>query len=360
MNATIRARELSNGISRLYLDIIVNNVRKKERLELRIYSDPKTQSEKLHNKNQMAVAENLRVKRLYELEHLGQKLQTEKRNMLFLQYLKQYVEGYKKKDKRVYEAVELKFVEFAELKKLQYVQAKDLTARQCELFGEYLRSHEDLHYSTPSNYFKKFRSVIRTGNKDGITRVNIDEMKVKFSYDKTAIRKAILTQEEIMKLYKAESPQPIITRAFTFCLNTGLDYATVSRLTWKEIDGDYLRFDRTKTVRWNNNALNEIAMESLGERGDEDELIFPLPSWTQCVKSINVWAKRAKIKKHITWHSARHSLGSILINDDNVNIRAVQEVLGHTNITTTMRYTQIKSAVKDTALRNLKIGKKTN
>jgi site-specific recombinase XerD len=58
--------------------------------------------------------------------------------------------------------------------------------------------------------------------------------------------------------------------------------------------------------------------------------------------------KNAGIKKDATFHSLRHSFATHLL-ENGVDIRYVQELLGHQNIRTTQRYTQ----VTNTKLRNI-------
>jgi site-specific recombinase XerD len=43
------------------------------------------------------------------------------------------------------------------------------------------------------------------------------------------------------------------------------------------------------------------------------------------------------------WHDTRHTAGTMSI-EQGVNIRVVQEVLGHTRVTTTQRYTHVAAA----------------
>ena len=58
---------------------------------------------------------------------------------------------------------------------------------------------------------------------------------------------------------------------------------------------------------------------------------------------------RADIKKPATFHSLRHSFATHLL-ENGVDIRYVQELLGHNNIRTTQRYTQLTNP----ALKNIK------
>lgn len=57
----------------------------------------------------------------------------------------------------------------------------------------------------------------------------------------------------------------------------------------------------------------------------------------------NIFAKacnRANIKKQVTLHGLRHAYATHLL-DSGVDIRIIQELLGHNNIKTTMRYTHV-------------------
>jgi integrase/recombinase XerD len=50
--------------------------------------------------------------------------------------------------------------------------------------------------------------------------------------------------------------------------------------------------------------------------------------------------RRARIKRHVTPHMLRHTVATLLLRND-VDIRVVQEFLGHASIVTTQRYTHV-------------------
>jgi integrase/recombinase XerD len=85
-----------------------------------------------------------------------------------------------------------------------------------------------------------------------------------------------------------------------------------------------------------------------GERQLDTEALFVGRSGTRLtIYSIeNIFKKyvrSAEIKRHVTPHSLRHTMASMLISNG-TDIRAVQEVLGHASILSTQVYTKVMPA----------------
>ena len=96
-------------------------------------------------------------------------------------------------------------------------------------------------------------------------------------------------------------------------------------------------------------------MRLIGKPSQSDsrgEIIFPLPSYTMCLKSVNRWVKAAGINKHISWHCARHSFAVNVLNNG-ANIKTVASLLGHSGLQHTQKYTRAIDSLKQEAIASL-------
>lgn len=66
---------------------------------------------------------------------------------------------------------------------------------------------------------------------------------------------------------------------------------------------------------------------------------------------INRYAKLAGIEQHITPHMFRHSFATLLLEQD-VDIRYIQKMLGHSSISTTEIYTHVSNTKQKDILMN--------
>ncbi len=84
----------------------------------------------------------------------------------------------------------------------------------------------------------------------------------------------------------------------------------------------------------------------------KESLVFNLPSYESCCKSVKRWAKRAGIDKHISWHCARHFFVVNILNNG-ANIKTVASLLGHSGLKHTEKYTRAVDKLKGDAINSL-------
>lgn len=65
----------------------------------------------------------------------------------------------------------------------------------------------------------------------------------------------------------------------------------------------------------------------------------------------NIYQKKAEIVKKVTPHTLRHSIATHLL-EKGMDLRSIQEMLGHTTIVTTTIYTQVSAKLKLSAYQN--------
>ena len=83
------------------------------------------------------------------------------------------------------------------------------------------------------------------------------------------------------------------------------------------------------------------------ERGTaaDDEKVFSLPDYQNVRRSLKRWLEGVKIKKHITFHVARHTFATLMLTLG-ADLYTTSKLLGHSKVTTTQIYAKIVDAKK--------------
>lgn len=380
-NPKLMAQSLSDGRDSLYLEYYfgfkmveskTGNLYKKadrrqERLNLFLWQSPRNPLERQQNKEALETAKKIRFERGQQLLEQGKGYRLKKDNDInFLDWMWAYYESYNKGDKRHIKRAHDVFIDFLketpEYKKLaSRIKPDQLTKQLIEDFTEYLQHR--FKGEGPHTLFARFKKIIAAAVEADVIRKN-PCAGVIIKFDSNKLGKDVLSMEEIKQLischYQGESVN--IRRAFIFCLYAGLRWCDVKDLSFQNVDysNHLLRFEQAK-VKGHSSAsgviipLNEALLNLIGQptvEGNRNELIFPLPSHTMCLKALRRWVARAGIDKHITWHCARHSFAVNILNNG-ANIKTVASLLGHSGLKHTEKYTRAVDSLKQAAIDSL-------
>lgn len=343
----------------------VKHNRRKENLSLYLIEKPRTPAERQQNKETLELATKIRAEREQEFKEsmLGYRLKKD-RTINFLDYFQAYIDSYTKKDLRMMQIALSRFKDFL---KEQYpiyefsIKPELITKDMMIQFVDYLQSRSVGEGA--KSIYQRFKKVIRYAIEHDVMLK--DPCKaVTCKVDEQILRKDVLSLEEIQILINChyENENPNVRHAFILSLYCGLRFCDVKDLTYKNVDysNKLLKFEQTKTKGHSANSgvvipLNDGLLSVIGEPpadGNKDALIFNLPSYESCCKSVKRWVKRAGINKHISWHCARHSFAVNILNNG-ANIKTVASLLGHSGLKHTEKYTRAVDKLKEEAINSL-------
>lgn len=381
-NPKLGAKILSDGRESLFLDYylgyqmawseklgreVAKKNRRREYLSLYLWQAPRTPIERQQNKETLELAKKIRFERGQQLLEQGEGYRLKKDNNInFLDWMWSYYEAYTKGDKRHIKRAHDVFIDFLNAtpeyqKYAKRLKPEQLDKEMIEAFTEYLQHR--FRGEGPHTLYARFKKIIAAAVDKDVMRKDPCH-GISITIDNGSLKKDVLSMDEIKRLitchYQGESVN--IRRAFLFCLRCGLRFCDVKDLTYSNVDfsNRLLKFEQAKTKGHSSASsvvipLSDGVLELIGKpsvEGNRDELIFPLPSHTMCLKALRHWCKRAGIDKHITWHCARHSFAVNILNNG-ANIKTVAALLGHSGLKHTEKYTRAVDALKQDAINSL-------
>jgi site-specific recombinase XerD len=351
MSVTLRKKANKDGSTSLYLDIYHNKRRHKEYLkDCKLYK-ANTPADRKGNRETITLAENIALKRSQELVSNGYDVVASfKSEVDFIQYFENYISKYTKKDIRNMEGACNKFKTFMAEQKIKSLTMKQLSEDIVHRYAEHLKN--TCEGEGACSYFARFKKMLKQALREKVI-INNPAADVSIKREDSLI-KDVLTIEEIGILAAKPISNMEIRNAFLFCCFTGLSWVDVKELKWRHIDlrNSILTKVRAKTGTETVVTLHNTALSLLPEPGNENELIYTLPSHTGALKALRNWLKSVDIQKHITWHCARHSFATNLIYYK-TDVTIVSKLLGHSTLKYTQRYTHIAEDLKRKAVNNL-------
>lgn len=228
---------------------------------------------------------------------------------------------------------------------------KDLTYTFLRDFEQYLREKGNA-VNTIAKHMRQLRTLINEAINQGYMHADAYPFrKYKIKHEKG--KHEFLTPDELKKLETVEVEEKSMRHvldAFLFCCYTGLRFSDFCQLTpdnFIKINGKrWLYFKSVKTeveVRLPLHLLFEGKALAVLDRYPDVGSFASLPCNSEVNKLLRRLTSLADIRKHVTYHTARHTCATLLVHDG-VAITTVQRLLGHTSVKTTQIYSEVLSS----------------
>lgn len=244
----------------------------------------------------------------------------------------------------------------------QGITFEDINYSFLKDFEQWLRE-QGKNQSTVGKHLRQLRTIVNEAICEGYMTSDAYPFR-KFKIKIPKNKKEFLTPDELSKLEKlnvTDTRQRHILDAFLFCCYTGLRFSDFRALT----TSNFTIINRKKWLCLKMQKTNieiKLPLELLFDgkaieiisRYESVEAMAEIPINADTNKILSEIVENARIRKKVTFHTARHTCATILIYKG-VPITTVQKLLGHTSVKTTEIYSEILS---NTIVRDLKAVKR--
>ena len=238
---------------------------------------------------------------------------------------------------------------------------KDITYTLLRDFEVHLKEKGN-SVNTIAKHLRQLRTLVNEAINQGYIPSDAYPFR-KYKIKQEKGRKEFLTPDELKRLENLDVDKKLrhVLDAFLFCCYTGLRYSDFCQLTPENIirvNGKrWLYFKSVKTdveIRLPLHLLFEGKALAVLERYDIVTDFAKIGPNSEANKHLAQLSALARIRKHITYHTARHTCATLLVHQG-VPITTVQKLLGHTSVRTTEVYSEVLS---NTIIRDLKAVKR--
>lgn len=351
----LRVKHLANGNKSIYLDMYMDGKRKYEFLKLYIIPEY-NKSDRVRNSETLKLANAIKAQRIIELQNQSHGFKINKTSHIkLIDYVQSVAE--KKSENEV-----RKTVLHAVVYHLRRYDPNDTLLSRIDKdyilgFLDYLKTAKQthtkkeklLHVNTQVYYYKMLRFCLNYAVSEELISANpMNKMKNEEKPHKHRTEREYLTIDEIRKLAQTPFYNALLKKAFLFSCFCGLRHSDIIALTWGNIEMDEegnsrLHIIQKKTKEAISLPLSQEAIKQLPQREnakDGDIIFKKLITLGRTNEILPKWAEQAGIKKHITFHTARHTHATMLLTLG-VDLYTVSKLLGHTNIQTTQIYAKL-------------------
>lgn len=236
----------------------------------------------------------------------------------------------------------------------------EISTRQLELLQNYF-IEKKLSVATCNRYLAMIKASFTKAHEWGM--IKEEQLKAirlvkPLKGEKSRLR--FLSKEEIQALLSNCDGYlyPIVLVA----LNTGMRKSEILNLKWSQIDlkHGFIYLDETTKNRQGrqiplNETLKSLFRQLFTERNLSTDYVFVNPAtgkrYTELKRSFATACKKSGIRD-FKFHDLRHTFASQLVMSG-VDLKTVQELLGHKTLTMTLRYSHLSQAHKMEAVKAL-------
>ena len=364
----LRAKELKGGRQSLYLDYYVegskNHNHKYEFLKLYLLPETSKENREL-NKVTLQSAKAIQAQRLIERANGKANIRSKADSRInIVDYMRHFADlkaQYGQSKQR--ESTILKVIKHIE-KYNPNVTLSQIDKAYCLGFVRYLSTAKSfkekenpniLSRYTTHNYYNTLVAVLNNAVREELietnpaSKVSAEEKKM---ITPTSNERTYLSLEELQSLIDTKCGNENVKRAFLFACYTGLRYSDIVTLQWEDIkkDGERMFIQKTmiKTRQSITIPIGKSAASYLPPR-KKGGSVFSLPLINSVSNTLKTWAKKAKIKKNVSFHVSRHTFATSLLTKG-ADLYTVSKLLGHTDIAITQVYAEIVNQKKVDAI----------
>lgn len=359
----LRRRKLADGRISLFLDRSVNSGHEYEFLQL--YLLPETSSTaKRQNARTLREAEDILQMRTEAL--LNARVETELvgsgAGVLLSDWLQTSCNNHKMRGLRDYEGI-------LTLRKILLtfrpnVRLSEIDKQFCLDMIDWFRNTyinkrtgTTIGARTADTYCQRFRTALNEAVREGLIDKNPwNRLETIEKIKKPESKREYLTIDEIRSMIATDCPNGLVKRAYLFSCFTGLRISDVRNLKWGDIYHEngqaFVSVVMKKTTKPLYITLSGQALRWMPEKGEStsDDYVFGnLVNYGNVNENLKKWAEAAGIRKHISYHTSRHSFATMMLTLG-ADLYTVSKLLGHSSVKHTQIYARIIDRKKDEAV----------
>lgn len=282
----------------------------------------------------------------------GELQMTRKSDMGFKELAKKYLEYGKTNGKRSLERD--KYSIKALMDRFQYKKVTQINLLLVEDYKK-KRQREEKKSGTINRELSCLRHMFNLAKKWKIIRENpIDGIKL-LKEEKYKMRILDKVEADLLIDAATEYLKPIIIVA----LNTGMRRGEILGLRWDDIDfvNYNMHVRNTKSGKDRTIPMNSLVARVLKEQDMSSEFIFSSSMKKNQARSNIFWGFKKALKESgiekLRFHDLRHTAASWMVVNCGIDLVTVSEILGHSDIKTTMIYCHASQESKRKAVEGL-------